>query len=322
MCMSNNFLSEEDFLKFLDKYIPNKGKGLILGRGDDCAIINPPQNMLISSDLFLEDVHFDFTYFNPYYIGYKALAVNISDIVAMGGEPIGFNMCLMIDKSRAKREFFRDFFLGVKDLIDEYDLYLAGGDISFSKIFGVDITIWGDAKNRSLLRKKAHPGDLIFITGDIGLSRCGFFALKMGLEREFKCSVMSHLRPYIHVRESKIIIKNPYVTSLMDVSDGLFKDIHRLIPENLGAKLHIYTEHIHKEVLKIAQILKEDPIFFAGKGGEDYVLLGTCNKKGISHLKNNIDTLKIIGEVIDRPEFLINNEPLRGGFDHFQQHMS
>ncbi len=319
MCMLNNFVSEEDFLKFLDKYIPNKDKGLILGRGDDCAIICPPKNLLISSDLFLEDIHFDLSYFTPYYLGYKSLAVNISDIAAMGGEPIGFNMSLMINKSKAKRDFFREFFLGIKELMDKYNLYLAGGDLSFSKIFGVDITIWGDAKHKTFFRKRARAGDLIFITGDIGLSRCGLFALKMGLNKDFNVSVMAHLKPDIHVEEARIISKNPYVTSLMDVSDGLFKDIYRLIPENFGAKIELSIDDIHKEVLDIAKILKEDPIYFAGKGGEDYVLLGTCDIKGISYLKENIPNIKIIGEVIDRPEFLINGAPLKGGFDHFQE---
>ena len=313
----DKFFSEEDFLKFLDGFFEQR-EGLILGRGDDCAIIKTENELLISSDLFLEGYHFDMKYFPPYAIGYKALAVNISDILAMGGIPVGFTMSIMINKKIATKIFFKEFFKGISLLCKKYNIYLAGGDISFSKFFGIDITIFGKKGERCLFRKKANPGDLIFITGDIGLSRAGLYAFKKGLQERFKVATMSHLMPKIFYYESRAITKNPFVTSLMDVSDGVLKDIKRLIPKEMGANLEIDGSMLHPEVISMAEILGEDPAVFAAKGGEDYVLMGTIASDGIKRLKDAIPTLKVIGEVIRNEEFMLNRKKIEGGFDHFE----
>ncbi|WP_461833888.1 thiamine-phosphate kinase [Desulfothermus sp.] len=318
--MSKNkdtFFSEEDFLNFLDGFFEQR-EGLVLGRGDDCAIIKAENEMLISSDLFLEGFHFDIKYFPPYAIGYKVLAVNISDILAMGGIPIGFTMCLMINKKVANTTFFRDFFSGMASLCKEYNLYLAGGDISFSNFLGIDITIFGKKGKRCLYRKRANVGDFIFITGDIGLSRAGLYAFKMGIQDRFKIATKSHLMPKISYNESRAVTKNPFVNSLMDVSDGVLKDIVRLVPEGMGANLEIDNSMLHPEVISMAEILGEDPAVFAAKGGEDYVLMGTIKPDGIRELNKDISGFKVIGEVTDDGKFLLNGRKIQGGFDHFR----
>ncbi len=320
MCMSNKlgrFGSEEEFLKFLDAFFPNKGKGVVIGRGDDCSLIKTPGKILISSDIFLEGVHFDKRYFSPYAIGYKSLAVNISDIISMGGRALGFNMCLMLTKRDSCREFFNDFFNGMKELCDKYDIYLAGGDISFAQKFCVDITIWGEPGKRIFQRKRSKVGDKIFITGPIGLSRAGLIALSQGIQGNFPESVEAHLTPYIPVKEAEKIVKNPYVNTLMDVSDGIFKDIYRLIRPGQGAELEIPIKELHNEVIEMAHLLKEDPVIFAGIGGEDYVLMGSCREEGIYSLKEEIPGLLVIGRVTDKGKFLINGQQIKGGFDHF-----
>ena len=313
------FSSEEDFLKFLDEFFPLKNKGVILGRGDDCALIKPPEKMLISSDIFLEGIHFDKKYFSPYHIGYKALAVNISDIISMGGTPLGFNMNLMLTGEECSRKFFKEFFEGMLSLCKKYNLYLAGGDISWANSFGVDITIWGEVKERYLSRRNSKIGDVIFLSGEIGLSRTGFIALSRGISKEFPEGTKTHLTPYIPVLESKKIIKNPYVNSMMDVSDGVFKDIFRLLKPSHGAKLEISPTDLHPEVVKMAKYLGEDPVIFAGLGGEDYVLMGTCAKEGLDFLRKQIPDIKVIGTVVEENRFSVNEQDITGGFDHFME---
>ncbi len=318
MCMSNKdvFFTEEEFYEFLDLFFP-ENRGLILGRGDDCAIIAPPQKLLVSSDIFLEGVHFHMKYFPPFFIGYKSLAVNISDILGMGGVPVGFNLNLMIKREVVTRKFFTPFFKGMSKLCRRFSMCLFGGDISFANKFGVVITIFGKA-DRYIPRKGAKTGDKIFVTGDIGLSRAGLYALEKGIYG-FKESKKVHLMGNISYPESIFIAKNRYVSSLMDVSDGVFKDILRLVPKGCGADLRVAEDVIHPEVKEMANMLGEDAVHFALKGGEDYVLMGTCRGDGIFRLKKEIPHLKVIGEVISEEEFLINGKKIGKGFDHFSK---
>ncbi len=123
--------------------------------------------------------------------------------------------------------------------------------------------------------------------------------------------------PKIYYTESRCIVRNLDVTSLMDVSDGVLKDIKRLIPDNSGAYLKIDSTILHAEVVLMAQMVGEDPVIFATKGGEDYVLMGTVRPKGVNSLKKAISGLKIIGEVSEGGEFLVNGIKVKGGFDHF-----
>ncbi len=310
--------SEQEILKIINSYFPTYSKEVIAPRGDDCCVFNGHPRMCISSDLFLEDVHFCLSYFPPSSIGYKALAVNISDILAMGGIPLGFNLSLILPP-HIDINFLKQIFQGMSSLAHRFNLYLAGGDISRGEKLGIDITIWGRIEKNILCRGKAQEGDLIFITGDIGLARAGLVVLEKGFcSRGYRRAIEQHLHPDISPETGDILRNNPYISSLMDVSDGIAQDLFRLLPVHLGAEIDISLEILPEEVKEVAQRVGEPAVEFALKGGEDYVFMGTIKKEGKDYLLKDMPKAHIIGEAVEKNEIRVNGSPLKiKGFDHF-----
>jgi len=312
--------SEEEVLSLVDKYFsPYSHTEIILPRGDDCAIYQGYERMCVSSDLFLEDVHFKRRYFPPYFIGLKALTVNITDILSMGANPLGFNMGLILPPS-ISISFLEEFLKGMADMASRFHLYLAGGDISSGGIFGVDITIWGRVGERFFQRNTGKVGDYIFVTGEIGLSRAGLMALERGLDpSRYGEAIRAHLSPHICATEAGLIRDNPHITSLMDLSDGIARDLPRLLSPRVGAHLEIKREELSPEVVEMAREVGEDPLEFALRGGEEYCFLGTIEEEGISSLLTEVPRTKVIGRIVSEKGIRINSLPLHiEGFDHFK----
>ena len=135
--------SEDDILRCLAKYFPDQQHGVVLGRGDDCAVLQFEHPLTVSSDLFLEDIHFRRTYFEPDDIGYKALAVNLSDISACGAKPVAFTLSLALPKT-TPMDWFEAFFQGMSTLARQYNVCLVGGDLSQSATIAISITVFGE----------------------------------------------------------------------------------------------------------------------------------------------------------------------------------
>src|SRR6056297_3491168 len=148
--------SEDDFLSLIDRYFPNDSKSMQVGRGDDCAVVTVPGRICVTTDLFLEDIHFRRAYFGPGDIGHKSLAVNISDIAAMGGRPLGFSVGLTVPPG-LDGGFWEAFMAGMADLAARHDLVLTGGDLSRGERLGVCVTVWGDVPKRLMLRRTGQP---------------------------------------------------------------------------------------------------------------------------------------------------------------------
>ncbi len=310
--------SEEQILDLIDIFFPLACNNIIIGRGDDCCVFKGDKHMCISSDLFLEDIHFKLKYFPPYSIGYKSLAVNISDILAVGGIPVGFNLSLILP-SKTEETLLKGILKGMSDLAHRFNLYLTGGDISRGEKLGINITILGKIEKNILRRAQAKIGELIFITGDIGLARAGLVVLEGGLPPgEYKQAIEQHLTPCVSLEIGEKLRNNPYISSLMDVSDGLARDLPRLLPPHLGARLRIEDSILHQEVKKVAEEIGESPIEFALKGGEDYVFMGTIKKEAAPLLLKEIPHAYIIGEVVKKRGIEVNgSHPRLEGFDHF-----
>ncbi|MDK2372874.1 MAG: thiamine-phosphate kinase, partial [Candidatus Korarchaeota archaeon] len=246
----------------------------------------------------------------------KALAVNISDICAMGAKPIGFFLNLIFSEKISK-EFLKGLFSEMSTLCNTLGIVLAGGDISRGPILGLSITIWGES--RSYLKRSPKPGDLLFVVGEIGLSKTGFFVLEecRDLKDEFPVSVRHFLRPPIFVEEALNIANFNGVHALMDISDGLIKDLHRFVGNNLGTKLFSESFSVHEEIKKIASIANLNPLEIMLSGGEDYALLGSVGREYLDKLKKMVP-IRVIGEVVLRKGIWLDDKPLEvSGFDHF-----
>ncbi len=335
-------LSEAHFLELIDKYFPKQHPSLILGRGDDCAILRTQDSLCLSSDLFLEDIHFRASYFQAADVGHKALAVNISDIAAMGARPLGFNLNLGLS-SRVDEAWLNDFFVGMSLLANEHNLALVGGDVARSDSIHICISIWGDCSGPALKVKRqnnqeyltrggAMPGDILFVVGQVGLARVGLNVLEAEGEKakqHWPKACMAHLRPKPLVDAGLTIARlgmqaRPAV--LMDISDGLAKDLPRLLGMNdslqgpLGAEITLQEVLLHPEVVEYNHKNKLCPINQAWLGGEDYALLGACNPKLFPVLQSALPAVYDIGIITDNGKLSFNGEIMTSsaGFDHFQ----
>lgn len=327
--------SEDAILECLGRHFRNGHPSLILGRGDDCAIINKGQGLCVSSDMFLEDIHFRRSYFEPGELGHKALAVNVSDLAACGAKPIAFNLCLGLPEW-VEMDWLNAFFSGMAALATKYRMALAGGDLSRASSLHVSITVFGENLEGCgfLSRGGSMPGDALFVIGDIGLARVGLFELEArGRDAlaSWPHACAAHLRPEPHIGAGLMLARagfNSRPPALMDISDGILRDLPRLLgisgelgshSATPGAIIELSPSMLHAEVVEHALNHGQDPVMEALAGGEDYALLGTCAPDMLAALKAAIPNFFRIGEVTGDGLFLCNGHNIDGhaGFDHF-----
>nr|WP_287410193.1 thiamine-phosphate kinase [Pseudodesulfovibrio sp.] len=311
--------SEAQFLELIDTHFKGHHDFVALGRGDDCAVLTGGKDLCVSSDLFLEDVHFRHEYFSAADIGYKALAVNVSDIAAMGAKPVAFTMDLMIP-SNLDDEFWNDFFKSMSMLARQNDMVLAGGDLSKADKLGISISIFGVAGSTGFLkRQNCAYGDILFTIGDIGLARTGLMALEATgtkAREALPAAVLAHLRPKPKVMIGTLL-NAAGVKGLMDVSDGLARDLPRFLGPELGADLTIETKTLNSNVITFAQTIDVDPVEFALLGGEDYALLGAVSPFEAGKAES-VPGVTRIGTVTKEPGLTVNGKTFTTpGFDHF-----
>lgn len=335
--MGAALVSENQTLERLARYFPNAHPRLDLCRGDDCAIFKGDRRFCASSDLFLEDAHFRRSYFLPDEIGHKALAVNISDLAACGARPEAFLLNLGLPDD-IDEGWLEEFFRGMAALSEKYGMALAGGDLSRSPRLHISITAIGEALDGAdfLRRGGSIPGDSIFAVGDLGLARVGLLALEReGREaiEKWPESCAAHLRPEPKTEAGLMLARagvNARPPALMDVSDGLIRDLPRLLglegelgsrSRDLGAKLEFPRSLIHPEVLAYWREEGEDPVLQTLIGGEDYALLGSCAPDMAGALRAAIPGFLVIGKVSEDGVLSCDGVNLEGleGFDHFSQ---
>ncbi|MDY7001695.1 MAG: thiamine-phosphate kinase [Thermodesulfobacteriota bacterium] len=316
------FSSEQAFLDLIDACFPTRHAHMLIGRGDDCALLAVPPALCLSHDLFLEHAHFKRDYFTPSDIGHKALAVNLSDLAGMGAKPLGFSLGLMAPQT-LDRTFWKELLMGMAALAACYDLPLTGGDLSRAEAVGLSITVWGEpgVSGRVLRRQACLADDVLFLCGDIGLGRAGLMALEdKGREamKIYPKAYEAHLRPEPKITEGLALAETNGVRGAMDVSDGLAQDLPRFLGPTLSADLEITESMLHPEVLAYCESAGLDPVEFAVLGGEDFCLLGAVSPEGWPGLVKKMPSACPIGKVRKEPDLRLNGKPFTlSGFDHF-----
>lgn len=329
--------SEDGILACLGRHFPNTHPSLLLGRGDDCAVLCAGQPLCVSSDLFLEDVHFRRSYFSPEELGHKALAVNVSDLAGCGAKPLAFTLSLGLPEW-ADMAWLEAFFSGMAALASEQRMALAGGDLSRCKSLHISATVWGESSKSGevfLVRGGSMPGDALFVVGALGLAHVGLNMLesqgRAALE-EWPAACAAHLKPEPQVSAGLMLARagrNARPPALMDLSDGILRDLPPLLGlsgelglrENvLGAELVLPQRLLHAEVLRYAKENGKNPVHVALLAGEDYALLGACAPDMLPALHAAIPGFMTIGTVTEGG-LSCNGESLAGlkGFDHFEK---
>ncbi|MCK5187283.1 MAG: thiamine-phosphate kinase [Deltaproteobacteria bacterium] len=325
-------------LKLIQRIADNYRSSLssiVTGIGDDAAALKISENniLLATCDLLLEDVHFNLNFTDSYQLGRKSLAVNLSDIAAMGGTPLFFLVSLALPR-HLPIEFIDDLYRGMTDLADEFDTKLVGGDTNTSpdKLM-INITLLGEANPDHLLKRSgAQVGDSIFVTGTLGDAALGFFILEFdkNMKRSYSHNTLTyrHLSPYPRIKEGIRIAENRLASAMIDISDGLLIDLRRILTlSKLGATIYIPQLPLSKEFKQYQGKLKHNKIDFALKGGEDYELLFTSPQNKEKELLKLGQTLGVpinkIGEVNSSEELVILDQNHKSypiddqGYDHF-----
>ncbi|BDV41351.1 thiamine-monophosphate kinase [Geotalea uraniireducens] len=255
-----------------------EGKGVRVGIGDDAAVteVQPGYVLLTTSDMLIEQVHFDLAFTDPYRLGKKSLAVNLSDIAAMGGEPRHFLLSLAIPVD-LPLEFLDRFIEGVLAMADQYGVILIGGDTCRSSAgLVVSITLHGEQlPDRVVCRAGARPGDAVFVTGTVGDSALGLAQLRQG--ETAGPAVDRHLDPVPRVRAGIALAEAGFATAMIDISDGLLADLGHIAERSgVGARVDAEQLPISPFFRAAASRLSTDHLALALAGGEDYELLFTA----------------------------------------------
>ncbi len=275
--------------------------------GDDCAVLpkDMSSDLLISTDMLVEDIDFRLDWTTPELLGSKALAVSISDIAAMGGIPEWALLSIGIPEALWSSKFLDRFYEGWHELAKRYDVRLAGGDISRtpSKLV-IDSTIGGSVATRSaVLRSGAQIGDSIYVTGPLGGATAGLRLLNQGVRFEETGNdprmilLSKQLSPTARVEIGQRLRESGKVTSMIDLSDGISSDLaHICRASGVGAVITANDLPFESEVMEIAGSV-DTMLDLALNGGEDFELLFTAPKEKISRL--NLDEVFRIGEITE-----------------------
>jgi len=237
---------------------------VILGIGDDAAIIKHTKNkhLLFCSDMLIEDVHFSRKNASASQIGKKALAVNISDIAAMGGVPRFCVVSLGLPKNTTVN-FIDKFYKGLNNLAKKFNVFIVGGDTNRSNKLIVDVALIGEVNKRNVVKRKgARDGDVVFVTGRLGGS-----------------ASKKHLDFLPRIKESKLLVKNFRINSMIDISDGLAIDLCRILKASAVGAL------IYEELIPLSKGVKS--VKNALYDGEDFELLFTMSAREADKLIKN-----------------------------------
>lgn len=288
--------------------------GTIVSVGDDAAVIDHfGKQTVITTDMLLENVHFDLMYTPLKHLGYKAVAVNLSDISAMNATPTHITMSIGLS-NRFSVEALEEFYAGVYAACETYKVDLIGGDTCTSqKGFVISVTAVGEVTpDQFVTRKGAQPNDLICVSGDLGAAYAGLQLL----EREKRIFIESpQVQPDLQNKSyvvGRILKPEPRTdvvewlaenkitpTAMIDVSDGLSSDLlHICKKSNVGC--HLYEEKIpiHNETRETAFEFKIGGTMCALNGGEDYELLFTIPQAAYDKIKN-YDQVTVIGYITE-----------------------
>jgi thiamine-monophosphate kinase len=339
------FGTEREFVRWLQRQATGRAPGLRLGIGDDAALVEIRRgyDLILTTDLSIEGVHFLRDLHPPSAVGHRALARSLSDVAAMGGTPRYALISLAISR-RTSRAWLREFYAGVFALARRFGVTVVGGDTAVvSGNMLIDVAVAGEVeRGKAIRRSGARPGDQLFVSGRLGLSALGlrWIQKKASAARggkgelwpasateKMRDPVRAHLYPEPRCALGRFLGEKNLATSLIDLSDGLSTDLTRLgEASNVGAR--IWAQRI-----PVPEIPKGDKpgslraMDLALNGGEDYELLFSVSRRKANQITGKFKNVPLhcIGEICRSKEVLLvlpdgKQSPLRpAGYDHFMK---
>jgi thiamine-monophosphate kinase len=303
--------------------------------GDDAAAFHVPSDelTLVTTDLLVERVHFLRDATSAFNLGHKAMAVNLSDIAAMGGTPREAFVSTAIPAG-CPVEYLDEMYDGMKRLAARHGVNILGGDTTASAAdLVLNVTVIGHVRRDEVLyRSGARPGDAVCVTGPVGDSRAGLHFVLQGaqkLDASMRKLFEAHILPRPHLEEGRFLAATGAATAALDVSDGLSSDLMHIVEESgVGIRVHADSLPISAELADFCARFGKDPVRFALAGGEDYVLAVTVRRERLQDVSGEFSArfgrpLHCIGEVTDSGQLELvmpdgRVEPVGAtGWDHF-----
>ena len=286
--------------------------------GDDCAVVMlGGKAWVAASDMLVEGRHFEASWASPGDVGYKAVAVNASDVAAMGGTP----RFVLVSGAAPDPETALGVSGGVAEACRAFGVYPLGGDTTGAEALTVDVAILGELEAAPVLRSGARPGHLIAVTGDLGASAAGLLALEGGTGG-FGRLKERHLRPRPRVEAGRAAGRLG-VGAMIDLSDGLASDVRHVCEmSGVGCVVDLDKLPVSEDTRRFAANLDRDPLMLAATGGEDYELLVSAPERVLGELAEAAGVpVTVVGEVTGSGEVVLRRqgevvEDL-SGWDHF-----
>lgn len=278
-------IGEWGLLEKLKRFYPTADSRLLVGFGDDTAVIDPaPESkdyLLLTVDTLVEGTHFLVARYDPYLLGKKSVVVNLSDIAAMGGIAEFMLVSLAAPRSLPAK-IIDNIYRGISAAAKEHNLLLVNGDTVKSRRLVITIFLVGKKPKAEnlLLRSTARPEQRVYVTGMLGESGLGLYLLKSHpgflrgrIEQRF---VRRHLEPTARVDEGRLLARNFSDLAVIDISDGLYNELNLLKKfSRVGFEIELSAIPISQEMRRYCERKGLDPLHFALFGGEDYELLFT-----------------------------------------------
>lgn len=328
-------LTEDQLVAAVAKVLSGDAPGVVVGIGDDAAVVEPGRgSLLLTTDMLLEGVHFDLGSISPADLGAKAVVVNLSDIAAMGGSPRYAVVSLGLPPA-AEAAWVMELYGGMRAACDEYALSLVGGDTNRADAVTIAVTVIGEVPSGAgVTRAGARPGDVVAVTGSLGAAAGGFLLSRLHPSRLGKAlgepwgrRLLEALhRPVARVGEGQTLAQAG-ATAMMDISDGLAKDLSRLCAASrCGARIRIDAVPVSDALRAAAGELDVDALDLALSGGEDYELLATFDATAFDRARDELDerfgvTLTEVGAIIEEGLVAAGPDGDRAlepkGWDHF-----
>jgi len=330
--MKNDNLSNLGEFGFISRIASSvqTGTGVITGIGDDAAVtaVTPGMQLLTSTDMLLEDIHFRRSWHDPYRLGRKSLAASISDIAAMGGIPRWSLLSLAIP-SGTSLEFLDEFTRGYLAMAGEHGVALVGGDTCSSRDrLAISVTILGEQiSDRILRRSGARPGDDIWITGTLGDAAMGLSLAEKGQEADgFFISRL--LDPTPRTSAGIALAESGLVTSMIDISDGILADFGHIADlSGVGGVIHLDALPLSPQFRDAVAGFSTFPHALSLSGGEDYELCFTvapCHRGKIIKIMKKCGVEAVpVGIVTSSPGVVVHDAAGQAfhlthqGFNHF-----
>jgi thiamine-monophosphate kinase len=309
-------MNEFDVIRRLSGLLPPAPDEVVVPIGDDCAVVRiGDRTWAAASDMLVEGRHFK-GWAAPEDVGYKAVAVNVSDVAAMGGTP----RFVLVSGAAPDPETALGVFAGVAEACRDFGLYPLGGDTTGADAITIDVAILGELEAPPVLRSGARPGHLLAVTGELGASAAGLLALEEGVDG-FEGLKGRLLRPRPRVDAGRAAARLG-VGAMIDLSDGLASDVRHVCERSgVGCAVELDRLPVSDDTRELAISLGRDPCVLAAGGGEDYELLISAPEQVLGDLAGAVEVpVTVVGEVTESGiAFRRGGETVEdlSGWDHF-----